>query len=102
AGPRSWPARFGRGFALPYPPVFLVLWRVDAPPPAALHGLPFRSAPERASDDQNILEPLGQRLILGRLHTGAGRRQVEAAPPHPYPLPRKRPAAVVDLSGWGI
>jgi hypothetical protein len=45
-----------------------------------LHGLPFRSPPELA-DDQNILEPLGQRLIWwASSHTGAGRRQIEAAP----------------------
>jgi len=41
-----------------------------------LHGLLFRSSPELASDDQNILEPVGQRLIWwARPHTGAGRRR---------------------------
>ena len=66
-------------------PFFLLLWQVDAPPPAVLHGLLFRSSPERASDDQNISEALGQRLIWwARPHTGVGRRQIEAAHPiHP-------------------
>src|SRR4051794_40422593 len=63
---------------------FVLLWQVDAPPPAALHGLLFRSAPELASDDQNILEGSGQRLIWwARPHTGAGRRQIEVAQPNP-------------------
>ena len=65
-------------------PFFLVLWQVDAPPPAVLHGLLFRSAPELACDDQNILELWGQRLIWwASSHTGAGRRQIEAAHPNP-------------------
>jgi hypothetical protein len=66
-------------------PFFLLLWQLDAPPPAVLHGLLFRSSPERASDDQNISEALGQRLIWwARPHTGVRRRQIEAAQPiHP-------------------
>ena len=73
-------------------PFFLLLWQVDAPPPAVLHGLPFRSAPELASDNQNISEPLGQRLIWwARPHTGAGRRQIEVAQPNP-----SRPPAAGD------
>ena len=69
-------------------PFFLLLWQLDAPPPAALHGLLFRSSPERASEDQNISEPLGRRLIWwARPHTGVGRRQIEAAQPiHPVDL----------------
>src|SRR6185369_17875067 len=62
---------------------FFLPWQVDAPPPAALHGLPFRSPPELASNDQNISEPVGQCLILGRLHTGAGCRQIETACSNP-------------------
>src|SRR6185295_6330333 len=87
--PRSWPARFGRALALPYPPVFLLPWQVDAPPPAALHGLLFRSSPELAFDDQNISEPVGQRLIWwARPHTGAGRRGNRSGAPSPS-CPRK-------------
>jgi hypothetical protein len=54
-----------------------------------LRGLLFRSPPELASDDQNILERLGQCLIWwASSHTGAGRRQIEAARPNPS-RPRK-------------
>jgi hypothetical protein len=72
------------------------------PPPAVLHGLLFRPPPERASDYQNISEPLGQRLIWwARSHTGAGRRQIEAAQPNPS-RPRKYDAGLeLAISrGW--
>jgi hypothetical protein len=67
-----------------------------------LRGLLFRSSPELASDDQNILEPLGQRLIWwARPHTGAGRRQIEAA--HPNSSRPRKYGAGLDLAisrGW--
>jgi hypothetical protein len=67
-------------------PFFLLLWQVDAPPSAALHGLSFRSLPERAH--QNIPETSGQRLIWwARPHARAERRRIEAAFPNAVHFP---------------
>jgi hypothetical protein len=67
-----------------------------------LRGLLFGSSPERASDDQNILEPLGQRLIWwAKPHTGAGRRRIEAA--HPNSSHPRKYGAGLELAisrGW--
>jgi len=83
-------------------PFFLLPWQVDAPPPAVLHGLLFRSAPELACDDQNISQLLGQCLIWwARPHTGAGRRRIEADPPNLFHPRSYRAGLQLAISrGW--
>ena len=53
---RIWPARFGRGLPCRILPFFLLLWQVDAPPPAVLYGLHSIFARTRLHS-QNISEP---------------------------------------------